>query len=176
MSGIMLTKEELANLKLSDPIALYSPGVFFTNFEQVNFLKIKLLSNLAKVPTKANEYDAGFDLYSTQDVVIKPGHRQVVSTGIAMEIPCGYVGLIWPRSGMSVKKGCDVLAGVIDAPYRGEIKVCLQNCDLYEDIVIKSGDKIAQILIQKIPNFTIVVTDELSETSRGENGFGSSGN
>ena len=139
-------------------------------------LKIKLLSNLAKVPTKANEDDAGFDLYSTKDVTIRPDHRQVVSTGIAMEIPVGYVGLIWPRSGMSVKKGCDVLAGVIDAPYRGEIKVCLQNCDLYEDIVIKTGDKIAQILIQEIPQFTLVVVHELSETDRGENGFGSSGN
>jgi dUTP pyrophosphatase len=138
-------------------------------------LKVKLLSNLAKAPTKANPEDAGFDLYSTQDVVIKPGYRQVVSTGIAMEIPNGYVGLIWPRSGMSVKKGCDVLAGVIDAPYRGEIKVCLQNCDLYEDIVIKTGDKIAQILIQEIPHFDLIIVNELSETKRGENGFGSSG-
>lgn len=138
-------------------------------------IKIKLLSNLAKLPTQANQNDAGWDLHTTQHVIIKPGHRQIVSTGIAMEIPIGYVGLIWPRSGMSVKKGCDILAGVIDAPYRGEIKVCLQNCDPYEDMVINPGDKIAQILFQEIPKFTLQLTDELSETTRGENGFGSSG-
>lgn len=138
-------------------------------------LKVKLLSNLAKLPTQANPDDGGWDLYSTQEVTIQPGHRQAISTGIALEIPSGYVGLIWPRSGLSVKKGCDVLAGVIDAPYRGEIKVCLQNCDPNEPIVINVGDRIAQILFQHSPKFQLVLAEELSDTQRGEGGFGSSG-
>lgn len=140
----------------------------------MDFINVKLLSNLAKLPTKAHEEDAGWDIYSTQDVVIKPGSRQLISTGIAMEIPDGYVGLIWPRSGMSVKKGCDVLAGVIDSTYRGEIKVCLQNCDIHEDIVVVAGDKISQILFQEIPKFKLREVNKLSNTSRGDKGFGSS--
>jgi len=138
-------------------------------------LKVKLLSNLAKLPTKTNELDAGWDLYSTQQVTIAPGCRQLISTGIALEIPPGYVGLIWPRSGLSVKKGCDVLAGVIDSPYRGEIKVCLQNCDKIENIEINPGDRIAQILFQQVPQFQLILAEELSDTHRGDGGFGSSG-
>lgn len=138
-------------------------------------IQIKLLSNKAQLPTKAYKEDAGWDLYSVQDITIPPGGRQLISTGIAVNIPNGYAGLIWPRSGMSVKKGCDVLAGVIDSTYYGEIKVCLQNCDPYQDIVIKCGDKIAQILFQTIPEFSVKVVDELPTSERGEKGFGSSG-
>lgn len=139
-------------------------------------IKIKLLSNKARIPTKAHKEDAGWDLYSTQDITIPPGGRQLISTGIAASMPTGYVGLIWPRSGMSVKKGCDILAGVIDSTYTGEIKVCLQNCDPYQDIVINSGDKIAQILFQEVPEFVLKLVEELPESNRGEKGFGSSGN
>jgi dUTP pyrophosphatase len=91
-----------------------------------------------------------------------------------MAVPKGFVGLIWPRSGHAVKKGLDTMAGVIDAPYRGEVKVLLVNHS--SDYQYYSpGDKIAQILIQRIDDFTPVVYNDLDETSRGENGFGSSG-
>ena len=139
-------------------------------------IKIKLLSNFAKIPTKTNEEDAGWDLYSTQEVLIAPGCRAIISTGISAEIPDGYVGLIWPRSGLSIKQGSDILAGVVDATYRGEIKVCIHNCDKLSDMHILPGDRIAQILFQEIPKFELVEVEELSETQRGGKGFGSSGN
>jgi dUTP pyrophosphatase len=114
-------------------------------------------------------------LYSTQEVIIIPGYRQIIPIGIALAIPEGYVGLIWARSGLSVKNGSDVLAGVIDAGYRGEIKVCLQNCDSTDPIILSKGSKVAQILFQEVPKFILEQVEELKDTSRGQNGFGSSG-
>lgn len=136
-------------------------------------LSFKKLLDSATTPTKANSNDAGFDLYSTRDLEIPPGCRGKVSTGIAMEIPDGYVGLIWPRSGLAVKQGVDVFAGVIDSGYRGEIIVCLYNAGS-SNVVIKRGDKIAQILIQEVPQFQMVEVETLSDSDRGEKGFGSS--
>jgi len=149
-------------------------------------IKVKMLNELAKMPTKANSYDAGFDLYSTEDVVIPPLERRVVKTGISMEILEGYAGFIWPRSGLSVKSGIDVLAGVIDSGYRGEIMVCLYNTSKYalslfpditesESVHISVGDKIAQIVIQPISTYDLELAEELKDSERGENGFGSSG-
>lgn len=139
-------------------------------------LPVKLLTETAKLPDKANLFDAGLDLYCDEKEVIRlaPGERKLFSTGISMAIPKGFVGLIWPRSGHAVKKGLDTMAGVIDSPYRGEVKVLLVNhSDNYE--YYSPGDKIAQILIQRIDDFTPVAYNDLDETSRGENGFGSSG-
>jgi dUTP pyrophosphatase len=139
-------------------------------------LAVKLLTPTAKLPDKANTFDAGLDLYNDEQetITIAPGQRRLISTGIAVAIPKGFVGLIWPRSGHAVKKGIDTMAGVIDSPYRGEVKVLLVNeSDEYQ--TFNFGDKIAQILIQHSPDFTPVAVDNLSETSRGENGFGSSG-
>jgi dUTP pyrophosphatase len=139
-------------------------------------LAVKLLTSTAKLPDKANTFDAGLDLYNDEKetITIAPGQRRLISTGIAVAIPKGFVGLIWPRSGHAVKKGIDTMAGVIDSPYRGEVKVLLVNeSDEYQ--TFNFGDKIAQILIQYSPDFTPVAVDNLSETSRGENGFGSSG-
>jgi dUTP pyrophosphatase len=139
-------------------------------------LPVKLLTPTAQLPTKANLFDAGLDLYSDEKeaITIPPGQRRLISTGIAVAIPKGFVGLIWPRSGHAVKKGVDTMAGVIDAPYRGEVKVLLQNeSDQYQ--TFNFGDKIAQMIIQQAPDFTPVSVDNLNETSRGENGFGSSG-
>jgi dUTP pyrophosphatase len=139
-------------------------------------LAVKLLTSTAKLPDKANTFDAGLDLYNDEQetITIAPGQRRLISTGIAVAIPKGFVGLIWPRSGHAVKKGIDTMAGVIDSPYRGEVKVLLVNeSDEYQ--TFNFGDKIAQILIQYSPDFTPVAVDNLSETSRGENGFGSSG-
>lgn len=138
-------------------------------------LPVKLLTETAKLPDKANLFDAGLDLYCDEELVsLAPGERKLISTGIAMAIPKRYVGLIWPRSGHAVKGGIDTLAGVIDSSYRGEVKVLLVNHDGKVQL-FRKGDKIAQILIQAIDDFTPVAYNDLGDTSRGDKGFGSSG-
>jgi len=136
-------------------------------------MKVKLLDTLAVVPTRANNGDAGYDLYSIETKVIPAYERATFKTGIAMSIPVDLVGLIWPRSGLSVKKGIDVLAGVVDSSYRGEIMVCLLNTS-NTDVEIDTGDKIAQMIIQKYYSFDIDIVQDLDSTDRGEKGFGSS--
>ena len=137
-------------------------------------ISVQLLDNNAKVPTKANINDAGFDLYSILDTVIPPKQRKTVRTGIAIQMPDHLAGLIWPRSGLSVKQGIDVLAGVVDSGYRGEIMVCLYNTS-DEVVGINTGDRIAQIIFQEVPRVTMEVHDTLGSSQRGDNGFGSSG-
>ena len=140
-------------------------------------IKVKVLTDwslLANLPTKSHPSDAGWDLYSVEKLDLQPGKRHSVYTGIAFEIPKGHVGLIWPRSGMSVKKGIDVLAGVVDSGYRGEIKVCLLNTG-DEPCIINKGDRIAQILFQEVPEFDLEIVKEFSKSDRGEGGFGSTG-
>jgi len=137
-------------------------------------LKVKRLSEHAVIPTKAYG-DAGWDLYySGEGMTIITGSRSTLETGLAIEIPYGYVGLIWPRSGLAVKKGIDVFAGVIDSSYRGEVKVCLYNTgrEYYE---INRGDRIAQIQFQRVPEFELIEVDKLDNTERNEGGFGSTG-
>lgn len=126
----------------------------------------------AMMPTKAHTTDAGFDIYSAEDVVIQPKQRKTVCTGISLQMPDNYAGLIWPRSGLSVKKGLDVLAGVIDSGYRGEIMVCLYNTS-FEAVKIKHGDKIAQIIFQEVPCVSMIPMATLDSSQRGDNGFGS---
>ena len=104
-----------------------------------------------------------------------PDHRRLVSTSISLAIPEGHVGLVWPRSGLSIKKGIDVFAGVIDSGYRGEVKVCLFNSGATA-FDIDEGDRIAQILIQKISDCKMVGVESLDGSDRGDGGFGSSGN
>jgi len=150
-------------------------------------IEIKLLNDYAKIPTKSYEYDAGWDLYSLENCTVKSGQRNIIKTGISIAIPEGWVGLIWPRSGLSVKSGIDVLAGVIDCGYRGEIMVCLYNTSssfpvyVHEDgryktndLNIMAGDRIAQILFQKVPGVIFKRVDDLDKTDRGNGGFGSS--
>lgn len=137
-------------------------------------VKIKKLDPKANVPTKSNPFDAGYDLYSIVDEIIKPHTRSIIKTGISMAIPANYVGLIWPRSGLAAKQGVDVLAGVIDSGYRGEICVVLQNHG-EKNVNIKSGDRIAQILFQKIESFQLQQSETLDDSSRGDGGFGSTG-
>ena len=137
-------------------------------------IAIKKLTKSATVPTKNNTSDAGWDLYAVEDAVINSGDRTTIATGVAMAIPEGYVGLIWHRSGLAVKSGVDVFAGVIDSGYRGEIKVCLYNSSK-EELKITTGDRIAQILFQEIPSFSLTIVDSLDITERGGDGFGSSG-
>ena len=139
-------------------------------------MRFKKLDKNATTPNRANEDDAGYDLYSSSesDIPILPGARVTIPTGIAMEIPENVVGLIWPRSGLAVKQGIDVLAGVIDSSYRGEIKVCLLNT-ANDPVLIKKGNKIAQIIFQPYLKYAFEEVESLVDTSRGEKGFGSSG-
>ncbi len=137
-------------------------------------LKIKKLDPTATIPIRVNDRDAGFDLYALEDCDIGPHNQKLVKTGISMAIPRGYVGLIWPRSGLAHKYGLDVFAGVIDSGYRGDIGVILYNSKL-EHYKIKKGERIAQILFQKIEYFDLIEVDDLDDSQRGAGGFGSSG-
>lgn len=130
----------------------------------------------AKTPFRAHPTDAGADLCSVENCTVQPLERRVVDTGIKVKIPEGYYGRIAPRSGLAVKQGIDVLAGVVDSGYTGEIKVVLFNSDRNTVFEIKSGDRIAQLIIEDHFNFEFLeVSDELDTTDRGEKGFGSSG-
>lgn len=128
----------------------------------------------AQLPTRGSEHAAGLDLYSVDTGVIYPGVGRLIDTGIYVAIPEGHVGLIWPRSGLAVKHGIDVLAGVIDADYRGEIRVALMNHG-QEEFRFMSGMRIAQLLIQPITKLDPVEVDQLPDTERGDGGFGSTG-
>ena len=134
------------------------------------------------MPSRAHDGDAGIDLFSALDVELPPGHRALVPTGIAVAIPYGMVGLVHPRSGLAARVGLSIVnsPGTIDAGYRGEIKVALINLDTEESITVHRGDRIAQLLVQRVelPELVEVTSfDEagLAGTSRGDGGHGSSG-
>jgi len=136
-------------------------------------VKIKRIHPDAKIPTVSTEHSAGFDFYSVEDCKFKPGETKAVSTGIVIEVPDGKACFIWDRSGMGFK-GIHRFAGVIDSDYRGEIKIILFN-STSKDFIIKKGDRIAQGIIQDYysPEFQEIYS--LTQTERGESGFGSSG-
>ena len=143
---------------------------------------IKKLEESAIVPTRATDTDAGYDLYSINDGVVPAGGRKVVGTGIAIAIPesknvfaPSYYGRVAPRSGLAVKKGIDVLAGVVDAGYRGEVGVVLQNLS-DEDFPYKKGDRVAQLILEQCNTIGWVELDELEDSERSDGGFGSTGN
>jgi dUTP pyrophosphatase len=138
-------------------------------------VEVKLLNINAEIPTKGSQNAAGYDLYSTEAGVIKPKERRLIKTGLVLEIPSGYYGRIAPRSGLAFKSGIDVMAGVIDSDYRGEIGVILYNSDSYSDFIFGMGDKIAQIIFEKHYDFDMSLINDLSETKRGDGGFGSTG-
>mgnify|MGYP006277738519 CR=1 FL=1 len=132
----------------------------------------------ARLPQYAHASDAGADLFSCEDITLYPGERHAVRTGIAINIPDGYVGFITPRSGLAAKNGVTVLnaPGTIDAGFQGELKVILINTDLYMPHEIKHGDKIAQIVFQKIKHGEFIRVDNFpNKTERGSGGFGSTG-
>jgi len=137
-------------------------------------IKYKFLAPNAHAPTQSHDSDAGWDLYSTHPVIISSHQRKKINTGVSLEIPSSFVGLIWPRSGLSVNQGIDVLAGVVDSGYRCEIMVCLLNTSLVP-VRIEPGDRVAQILFQEVPKFKMVSSENLTESERKECGFGSSG-
>ena len=136
-------------------------------------IKIKKVHPDAIIPKYAHEGDAGMDLFSVENVVLKPKHRVLVRTGLSIEFPKNYVALVWDKSGIS-KNGITTLAGVGDSGYRGEYKIVLFNLSS-KDYVIKKGDKIAQLLIQPIVTADIEEVKTLSETQRGKGAFGSTG-
>ena len=129
------------------------------------------------VPTRAHDGDAGVDLCTAEDVVLDPGERVLVGTGIAVALPVGTVGLIHPRSGLAAKTGLSVVntPGTIDAGYRGEIKVCLINHDPRTPIELRRGDRIAQLLVQRVELVDFVAVEQLDDSARGVGGYGSSG-
>lgn len=137
-------------------------------------LKITKLHPDAKIPQYAHHNDAGMDLFCVEEVTIKPGERLQIKTGIAMEIPDGYVGLIWDKSGLSHKFGLRTLGGVVDSGYRGEILIGMYNLGT-EPYVFEVGNKVAQMLIQKVEQPSIIEVESLSESVRGDKAFGSTG-
>lgn len=139
-------------------------------------INIKLLNINSKVPSKSSLDDAGYDLYSSEEITIKPTERKLVKIGVAMSIPSGYYGHISDRSGMAFKKGAHCLGKIVDASYRGDIGVIILNTDMYEPIKIQKNDRIAQIIFKKYENVNFIVENFLDETERGSSGYGSSGN
>jgi dUTP pyrophosphatase len=137
-------------------------------------LKVKKLSSDIPDLQYAKAGDAGFDLYTREDIVLMPGKQTVIKTGVAMEIPEGHVGLIWDKGGLSTKFGLKTLGGVVDAGYRGEVVVGMMNLS-DTPYTFEVGQRVAQMIIQKFETVDFEATIELSETQRAESGFGSSG-
>ena len=144
-------------------------------------LNVIKINPLATLPARGTPGAAGYDLFSTDNYVVLPGRRVVVSTGITIQLPPGTYGRIAPRSGLAVKHGLDVLAGVVDPDYTGEVKVVLQNMDMNQPFVIRPGYRIAQMILEQCVTPEVVeIPGECTglvdvSTARGANGFGSTG-
>ncbi|MEN3331393.1 MAG: dUTP pyrophosphatase [Blastocatellia bacterium] len=140
-------------------------------------LKIKLLEDSLPAPRYQHDGDAGLDLPSRIDYTLEPGERARIPTGVAVAIPRGYAGFVMVRSGLAARHGiaCVNSPGLIDAGYRGEITVILLNTDRREPFIIRRGDRIAQLVLQKVIEAKTVLVDELDATARGDGGFGSTG-
>jgi dUTP pyrophosphatase len=139
-------------------------------------VKIKKIKESAILPKYAHEGDAGVDLYSTEEYALKPGERTLVSTGISIAIPLGYEAQVRPKSGLALKHGISIVntPGTIDAGYRGEIGVIIINHG-QEDYTIEKGKKVAQMVFNKIEAVNFEEVEDLDDTTRGEGGFGSTG-
>ncbi|HEX6354656.1 dUTP diphosphatase [Actinophytocola sp.] len=129
------------------------------------------------VPSYATPGDAGADLVTTTDEVIAPGERVTVGTGVAIALPDGFAAFVHPRSGLAARVGLSVVntPGTIDSGYRGEIRICLINHDLTEPIELRRGDRIAQLVVQRVEHAVFREVDELDRTPRGAGGYGSTG-
>ncbi|MBM3310033.1 MAG: dUTP diphosphatase [Candidatus Aminicenantes bacterium] len=136
-------------------------------------LRVQRISPQARLPSYGHPGDAGLDLFSAVDHDLRPGEVFAVPTGIKVAIPKGHVGLVWDKSGISLK-GVHRLAGVVDAGYRGEVQVVMINLGR-EPYAVRAGMKIAQMLVQPVSEVSVVESSGLDETSRGEDGFGSTG-
>lgn len=140
-------------------------------------LKVRRLDGRARLPTRAYPGDAGLDLYALQNGVLEPGERASIRTGIAVEIPDGEAGLVLPRSGLAARHGIALVnaPGLIDAGYRGEIRVLLLNTDRDAAFMIGAGDRIAQLVLVRVQTPAVVEVEELEVSERGASGFGSTG-
>lgn len=129
------------------------------------------------LPSYSHPGDAGADLHSAVDLTLAPGERRLVPTGIALALPEGYVGLVHPRSGLAARHGLSIVnaPGTIDAGYRGEVQVCLVNLDPTTAITLRRGDRIAQLVVQRVERASFVEVDSLPESARGVGGYGSTG-
>jgi dUTP diphosphatase len=143
----------------------------------VTELAFQRLDPNAVLPEQAHPGDAGFDLRSIEDLVVGPGERATVRTGLAVAIPNGHAGLVLPRSGLATKHGLTLAnaPGLIDSGYRGELICSVVNLDPHESVTIAQGDRIAQLVIAEVPELRPAWVDELPPSSRGEGGFGSTG-
>ncbi|MBC9722239.1 MAG: dUTP diphosphatase [Lactobacillus sp.] len=139
-------------------------------------LQIKRLNNTAKLPEKAHKTDAGFDVFADEDITLLKGNMYDIKTGVSISIPNGFYGRLKARSGLTLKTPLNVKEGTIDAGYLGEVKVIANLKETGVDIYkIQKGDKIAQLIIQELPEFEIVEVTELGDSERGKHGFGSTG-
>lgn len=140
-------------------------------------LPTRHLDTALPLPSYARDDDAGADLRATTTVTLAPGERALVPTGVAVAIPTGYAGFLHPRSGLAARLGLSIIntPGTIDAGYRGEIQVPLVNHDRDETIVVRRGDRIAQLVVQPVTRVVFDVVDELPDSTRGAGGFGSTG-
>ena len=140
-------------------------------------LPVQRLAATAKLPSRATNGDAGLDLYSSEPCRLEPGARASVGTGVAVQIPEGHAGLVLPRSGWAAKHGISLVnaPGLIDAGYRGEVRVLLLNTDRDDAFEISEGDRIAQLLVVPFASLDPVEAHSLAESERGEGGFGSTG-
>lgn len=129
------------------------------------------------VPAHAHPGDAGVDLHAAADVVLPPGERALVGTGVAIALPPGYAGFVHPRSGLAARSGLSIVnaPGTVDSGYRGEIRVCLINLDPRTELVLRRGDRIAQLIVQRVEQVRFVEVEALPETVRGTGGHGSTG-
>jgi dUTP pyrophosphatase len=148
---------------VSDPVTLHIP--------------LTRLDRGLPLPSYAHPGDAGADLYSAVDVVLAPGERALVPTGIAIALPTGYVALVHPRSGLAARHGISIVntPGTVDAGYRGEIKVLLVNLDRTEPVELRRGDRVAQLVIQRVERAGFEEVDALPDSARGAGGYGSTG-
>ena len=140
-------------------------------------LRVRRLDARARLPTRAYPGDAGLDLYALEDGLLEPGERASIRTGVAVEIPDGQAGLVLPRSGLAAKHGIALVnaPGLIDAGYRGEVRVLLLNTDSSAPFQIAPGDRIAQLVLVRVETPAVVEVEELALSERGAGGFGSSG-
>ena len=140
-------------------------------------ISIRRLDPDVPLPSYSHPGDAGADLVTTEDVTLKPGERALVPTGIAIALPLGYAAFVHPRSGLAARHGLSIVntPGTVDSGYRGEIKVTLINHDLHEAIVLNRGDRIAQLVIQRVEHAQFVEVEDLPDSARGAGGYGSTG-
>ena len=140
-------------------------------------LRLQRLDADLPLPVRAHPTDAGIDLHAAHDCNLAPGHRMLVGTGVAIALPAGFVGLVHPRSGLAARVGLSIVnaPGTVDAAYRGEIKVNLINLDPTDTVHIARGDRIAQLLIQRVELWDVAEVEELDQTDRGTGGHGSTG-